>query len=144
MRRGRSDVDFTFRWPHLRLVQEGRRRQRDSRGPGPWSRLSHAHLQLLQEIWLQDPGDGGEFPECKSDRASGRFRFADDQPSSSRSVGSDRGVVERKLDPAKAQAGKDQRLRLTEQAFRWMHNEDAMATEKLAEGIRKFNSDAKK
>jgi transaldolase len=25
-----------------------------------------------------------------------------------------------------------------------MHNEDAMATEKLAEGIRKFNSDAQK
>ena len=24
-----------------------------------------------------------------------------------------------------------------------MHNEDAMATEKLAEGIRKFNSDAR-
>ena len=33
-------------------------------------------------------------------------------------------------------------LELTEKAFRWMHNEDAMATEKLAEGIRKFNSDA--
>jgi transaldolase len=25
-----------------------------------------------------------------------------------------------------------------------MHNEDAMATEKLAEGIRKFNADARK
>jgi len=54
------------------------------------------------------------------------------------------GVVERKLDPAKAQAIKDERLRLSEKAFRWMHNEDAMATEKLAEGIRKFNSDAQK
>jgi transaldolase len=32
-------------------------------------------------------------------------------------------------------------LRLEEKSFRWMHNEDAMATEKLAEGIRKFNSD---
>ena len=26
----------------------------------------------------------------------------------------------------------------------WMHNEDAMATEKLAEGIRKFNADARR
>jgi transaldolase len=52
------------------------------------------------------------------------------------------GVVERKLDPAKAQTSTDEHLRLTENAFRWMHNEDAMATEKLAEGIRKFNSDA--
>jgi transaldolase len=54
------------------------------------------------------------------------------------------GTVERKLDPAAAKASKDERLRLSEKAFRWMHNEDAMATEKLAEGIRKFNSDAQK
>jgi transaldolase len=54
------------------------------------------------------------------------------------------GVVERKLDPAEAQATKDKQLHLTELAFRWMHNEDAMATEKLAEGIRKFNSDAQR
>jgi transaldolase len=52
------------------------------------------------------------------------------------------GVVERKLDPAKAKACKEERLHLDEKTFRWMHNEDAMATEKLAEGIRKFNSDA--
>jgi transaldolase len=52
------------------------------------------------------------------------------------------GVLERKLDPVKAQSSKDERLHLDEKTFRWMHNEDAMATEKLAEGIRKFNSDA--
>jgi transaldolase len=54
------------------------------------------------------------------------------------------GVIERKLDPATAKANKDKQLHLTEKDFRWMHNEDAMATEKLAEGIRKFNSDAQK
>ena len=53
------------------------------------------------------------------------------------------GVLERELDPSKAQASKDERIHLTEASFRWMHNEDAMATEKLAEGIRKFNSDAR-
>jgi transaldolase len=52
------------------------------------------------------------------------------------------GTLDRKLDPAKAQASKDEHLHLDEKTFRWMHNEDAMATEKLAEGIRKFNSDA--
>ncbi len=52
------------------------------------------------------------------------------------------GVLERKLDLAKSLASKEQRLHLDEKTFRWMHNEDAMATEKLAEGIRKFNSDA--
>src|SRR5690348_12832080 len=54
------------------------------------------------------------------------------------------GTLERKLNPAKSQVSKDELLRLSEKAFRWMHNEDAMATEKLAEGIRKFNSDAHK
>jgi transaldolase len=54
------------------------------------------------------------------------------------------GVLDRKLDPAKAQSSKEERLHLDEKTFRWMHNEDAMATEKLAEGIRKFNSDARR
>ena len=53
------------------------------------------------------------------------------------------GIVERKLDPVTAQRSKEERLNLDEKTFRWMHNEDAMATEKLAEGIRKFNSDAR-
>jgi transaldolase len=53
------------------------------------------------------------------------------------------GALDRKLDAAKAQGNKEERLHLDERAFRWMHNEDAMATEKLAEGIRKFNADAR-
>ena len=36
------------------------------------------------------------------------------------------------------------RLELDESAFRWMMNEDAMATEKLAEGIRLFAADQQK
>ena len=54
------------------------------------------------------------------------------------------GTLERQLDPAKAQSSTDERIRITEVSFRWMHNEDPMATEKLAEGIRKFNSDARR
>ncbi len=54
------------------------------------------------------------------------------------------GMLERQLDPAKAQSSTDERIRITEVSFRWMHNEDPMATEKLAEGIRKFNSDARR
>jgi transaldolase len=51
------------------------------------------------------------------------------------------GTVKRQLDPVTARDSKEQRLSLEERTFRWMHNEDAMATEKLAEGIRKFNND---
>jgi len=52
------------------------------------------------------------------------------------------GTLDSKLDPVKAKESKDEQLHLDEKTFRWMHNEDAMATEKLAEGIRKFNGDA--
>lgn len=38
----------------------------------------------------------------------------------------------------------DSREVLDEQAFRWQHNDDAMATEKLAEGIRAFAVDQQK
>ena len=54
------------------------------------------------------------------------------------------GSVDRKLDPQKARITQADQLHLDEKTFRWMHNEDAMATEKLAEGIRKFNSDARR
>jgi transaldolase len=46
---------------------------------------------------------------------------------------------------AKAAAGMDiERIEMNEATFRWMLNEDAMATEKLAEGIRGFASDLDK
>ena len=46
------------------------------------------------------------------------------------------------MDAAKASDAK--KIHLDEKTFRWMHNEDAMATEKLAEGIRHFYADARK
>jgi transaldolase len=52
--------------------------------------------------------------------------------------------VTRKLDPANAASAKLDKISLDEKTFRWMHNEDAMATEKLAEGIRLFAADTVK
>lgn len=49
--------------------------------------------------------------------------------------------VTKKLDEAAAKAAKVERLPLSEKWFRFQHNEDAMATEKTAEGIRKFSAD---
>lgn len=54
------------------------------------------------------------------------------------------GPVVRKLDAEAARALDLEKLELDEQAFRWMLNEDAMATEKLAEGIRNFTVDLEK
>lgn len=54
------------------------------------------------------------------------------------------GAMPRKLDPAVAKQQDLTKIMLTESSFRWMLNEDAMATEKLSEGIRKFAEDATK
>jgi len=54
------------------------------------------------------------------------------------------GPVERKLSPEKAKQADMPRVKLDEAAFRWLHNEDAMASDKLAEGIRRFDADARK
>jgi transaldolase len=49
--------------------------------------------------------------------------------------------VERKLDPEKAKQSDVPRLKLDEKTFRYLLNDNAMATEKLSEGIRKFAAD---
>jgi transaldolase len=50
----------------------------------------------------------------------------------------------RKLSPEIARESKIEKIPLDEKKFRWMFNENAMATEKTAEGIRLFNADAVK
>ena len=47
----------------------------------------------------------------------------------------------RKLCPEEAKASPVERINVDEKTFRWMLNEDAMATDKLADGIRKFAAD---
>lgn len=54
------------------------------------------------------------------------------------------GDLERKLDAAKAKAMDIPRIKMDEKTFRLMLNDEAMATEKLAEGIRNFAKDAMK
>ena len=51
------------------------------------------------------------------------------------------GEVELKLSKANADANQIERISLDEKGFRFMLNEDAMATEKTAEGIRQFSAD---
>jgi transaldolase len=55
------------------------------------------------------------------------------------------GALARKLSPDKAAAAcAEAKLSLDEKTFRWMLNEDPMATEKLSEGIRLFAADTVK
>lgn len=45
---------------------------------------------------------------------------------------------------SKEEAAKQQieKIELNEAKFRWLHNEDTMATDKLSDGIRKFAADS--
>ena len=57
---------------------------------------------------------------------------------------SSNGTVSKKLDPTNAQGEAITSLKLDESSFRLQLNNDAMATEKLAEGIRNFCIDTEK
>jgi transaldolase len=55
----------------------------------------------------------------------------------------DEGVLTRHLDPAHPGAA-PAKVAMDEKTFRWMLNEDQMATEKLSDGIRLFAHDLEK
>jgi transaldolase len=54
------------------------------------------------------------------------------------------GSIERVLSPEKAKTLSIEKQPLSHEAFLWQHNEDAMAVEKLSDGIRRFDADARK
>ena len=53
------------------------------------------------------------------------------------------GEVKQALSVEAARGSEEKQIHMDEKTFRWMHNEDAMASDKLSEGIRKFNADAR-
>jgi len=54
------------------------------------------------------------------------------------------GEITPKLTVENAKASAEERITLDEKAYRWMHNQDPMAVEKLSDGIRRFNEDGRK
>jgi transaldolase len=54
------------------------------------------------------------------------------------------GEITPRLTLEGARASADEKLSLDEKTYRWMHNQDPMAVEKLSDGIRRFNEDARK
>ena len=55
-------------------------------------------------------------------------------------LSSSEGEVEKKL----SASSKEEKIVLDQKQFLWLHNEDQMAVEKLSEGIRRFDADARK
>jgi transaldolase len=54
------------------------------------------------------------------------------------------GDVTPRLTPAAARTSAGEKLTLDEKAYRFMHNQDPMAVDKLSDGIRRFYDDARK
>jgi transaldolase len=54
------------------------------------------------------------------------------------------GELTPRLTPDSARASAEEKVTLDEKAFRWLHNQDPMAVEKLSDGIRRFDADARK
>jgi transaldolase len=139
VRRSRGNLDIAFRRPDLRLVQKGAEIPADE-DPGVASvtRIYNHYKKYGYKTQVM----GASFRNVNQIVHLAGADLLTISPDLLDQLEQTEGVLDRKLDPVKAQASKEQRLHLDEKTFRWMHNEDAMATEKLAEGIRKFNSDA--
>jgi transaldolase len=54
------------------------------------------------------------------------------------------GELTPQLTPEAAAASTEPKITLDEKRYRWMHNQDPMAVDKLSEGIRRFDADARK
>lgn len=54
------------------------------------------------------------------------------------------GDITPRLTPEGARGSAEEKISLDEKTYRWMHNQDPMAVEKLSDGIRRFNEDARK
>ena len=87
----------------------------------------------------QNRRHGRLVPQHRRDRGAGRLRSPDRSPRPARQLGKDRG--DSSAGSIRRHAARARKMSLDEKSFRLMLNEDAMATEKLAEGIRLFAHD---
>ena len=85
---------------------------------------------------------GASFRNIGEIAGAGRLRPADDLAGPAGRAGASDATLDRALVDTGERAAPP--APLSEAAFRWQHNEDAMATEKLADGIRKFAADQRK
>jgi transaldolase len=84
---------------------------------------------------------GRVLPQHRADRGLAGLRPADDLARAADQAFEDEGELPAQLTPGGSGTAAES---VGEAQFRWEMNEDAMATEKLAEGIRNFHADALK
>ncbi len=92
----------------------------------------HGHRTVVMGASFRNTGEIEALAGCD------RLTIA---PALLEALANDTGALPRKLDPATAAKDGPDRIAVDEPAFRFAMNEDAMATEKLGEGIRQFAKD---
>ena len=140
MRGGGGEADLALRGPDLRLVQE--EHDKESKGaedPGVQSvRTIYAYYKKFgykTEVMgasFRNMGQIVELAGCDLLTIS---------PALLGELKASTAKIDRKLDEASAKKDPIQKIPNDEKTFRFLLNEDAMATEKLAEGIRLFAAD---
>ena len=133
-------TDLAVRRPDLRLVQSREQARLHRRGRSGRA-VGAGNLHLLQEVRLQDGSDGRELPQYGQIIELAGCDLLTISPELMKELSESYEPVERKLDPEKAKKADVQRLELDEKKFRYLFNDNAMATEKTSEGIRKFAAD---
>ena len=103
--------------------------------------VGEADLHLLQEVRLRDGSDGRKFSEHWPDSRARRLQSPHHQSRIDETAFRIARAGRAKTYPEKAKSADVKWLELDEKKFRYLVNEDAMATEKTAEGIRKFAGD---
>ena len=145
-----ADAGVTLISPFVGRIYDwhkaGAQGRRHPRRRGSRRRLGDANLQLLQEARLRDAGDGRELPQDRADPCPRGLRPADHRPGFAGKAFEYRSRVQSKecFPRKKRKTLSIEKTPLDEASFRWQHNEDAMAVEKLSDGIRRFDADARK
>lgn len=101
----------------------------------------NGNLRVLQTARLRNRGDGASFRnigEIIELAGCDRLTIA---PALLKELAESEGAIERKL--SFSGEVKARPARITEAEFLWQHNQDPMAVDKLADGIRKFAVDGK-
>ncbi|RIA81824.1 transaldolase [Glomus cerebriforme] len=96
---------------------------------------NHGYTTIVMGASFRNTGEIEELAGCD---------FLTISPALLHELQNDKKEIKRKLSPESAKASFEEKVTFDEKTFRWELNEDAMATEKLSEGIRKFAADAAK
>ncbi len=142
--RGRRDAHLALRRPHLRLVQEERGGKDIPADDDPGVTSVTRIYDYFKKFDYKTQVMGASFRKVDQIVHLAGCDLLTISPDLLEQMEKTQGEVTRRLSAETARRSDGQKIHLDEKAFRWMHNEDAMATEKLAEGIRKFYADARK